>query len=139
MVAHVAHDASHYRLLPDRALNDWVGNLLLAWPMFVSVQGFRHFHADHHRCLGREGDGNRVLWGTHDADGALVPEWRYPKTPGQLGWKILRRASFPTGLFWIGRGLVGGFMFGASPLEHVVRVLLWAAVFAVLTATCQVQ
>lgn len=129
----IAHDASHFRLFPHRKLNDWLGNVLLAWPMFVSVQGFRHFHGDHHRFLGGVGDGNRVLWGTHHPDGALVPEWTYPKTPVQLGAKILRRAALPTGLFWIGRGLVGGFMFGATPLEHVVRVMSWGAVFAALT------
>src|SRR5262245_54129443 len=38
----ISHDASHLRLLPNRGWNDWVGNLFLAWPMFISVQGFRH-------------------------------------------------------------------------------------------------
>jgi fatty acid desaturase len=130
----LAHDASHYRLLPGRLLNDWVGNLLLAWPMFISVQGFRHFHGDHHRFLQQERDGNRQLWGTHGPDGQLVPEWRYPKTPLQLMLKVLKRASLLTGLSWIARGLLGGFMFGVSPAAQVVRMLLWGGMFGVLTA-----
>lgn len=120
----LAHDASHFRLLANRKANDWVGNLLLAWPMFISVEGFRHFHGDHHRFLQSEGDGNRVLWGTHDASGQLVPEWRYPKSPLGLVAKVLRRASGFTGLYWIARGLLGGFMFGAPPAAQAVRALL---------------
>ena len=57
-----------------------------------------------------------------------------PKTAGGLALKLLRRAAGLTGLFWIARGLLSGFMFGASLPAHVVRVLLWAAVFAALTA-----
>jgi fatty acid desaturase len=107
------HDATHFRLLPRRAWNDWVANLFLAWPMFISVQGFRHFHGPHHRHLGEQGDGNRALWHTHDAEGQPTPEWRYPKTAAQLFFKLLRRAAVLTGLFWIARGLVGGCLYGS--------------------------
>jgi fatty acid desaturase len=131
----LAHDASHFRLLPGRQRNDWVGNVLLAWPMFVSVQGFRHYHGDHHRFLQRDGDGNRALWGTHGPDGQLVPEWRYPKSPGQLAWTLLRRAALLTGLFWMVRGLLGGFLFGVPPAAQVVRAVLWAAVLAGLASS----
>jgi fatty acid desaturase len=129
----IAHDAAHFRLLPHRQLNDWVGNVLLAWPMFISVQGFRHYHGDHHRHLNREGDGNRALWNTHDAEGRFTWEWRYPKTPLLYALKLARRVFLLTGLFWIVRGLIGGFMFGVSLLGHVVRLLLWAAVAWLLT------
>jgi fatty acid desaturase len=131
----IAHDASHFRLLPSRAWNDWVGNLLLAWPMFISVQGFRHFHGSHHRFLGAEGDGNRILWGTHDAEGQLVSEWQYPKTRAGLAWTLLRRASGFTGLYWILRGLVGGFQFGVSHWGKAARVLFAAGVAGLLTWT----
>lgn len=129
----LAHDASHFRLLPGRKLNDWVGNLLLAWPTFVSIQGFRHFHGDHHRFLNREGDGNRKLWKTHDALGQPTSEWRYPKSRSQLITKLARRASGPTGVAWMLRGMIGGFLFGVSPLAHVVRLSLWAGLFGLLT------
>lgn len=129
----IAHDAAHYRLFSRRRLNDWVANVVLAWPMFISVQGFRHFHAAHHRHLGTAGDGNRRLWHTHDAAGHLTEEWRYPKSPARLILKLLRRAAFVTGLFWMLRGLVGGFMYGATPTAHVARVALYVSVGAVLT------
>lgn len=128
----IAHDASHFRLLPDRAWNDGIGNLLLAWPMFISVQGFRHFHGPHHRYLGEPGDGNRELWGTHDATGARVPEWRYPASTAALLGRLLRRAAGPTGLYWMLRGLVGGFLLGGGPTAQVVRVAVWGGVFTLL-------
>ncbi len=131
----ISHDATHFRLLRSRRANDWVANLLLAWPMFISVQGFRHFHGDHHRFLGERGDGNRALWKTHDASGQLTPEWRYTKTVPQLVWKVLRRAAIFTGAFWILRGLVGGFMYGVTPAQHVARIVLLATVAVVLTWT----
>jgi len=128
----ISHDASHFRLFSQRSWNDWVANIFLAWPMFISVQGFRHFHGSHHRHLGTEKDGGRALWNTHGRDGLHTPEWRYPKSRWQLARKLLRRAAVMTGLFWMVRGLIGGFMFGASPAGHVVRALLFAALFAAL-------
>lgn len=125
----INHDATHFRLLESRRANDWVANVLLAWPMFISVQGFRHFHSEHHRHLNAPGDGNRALWGTHGPDGRLTREWRYPKTSAGLFLTILRRAAVFTGLFWMVRGLVGGFLFGVSTAERIARVLLWAAAF----------
>jgi fatty acid desaturase len=131
----IAHDASHLRLLPVRRWNDWLANILLAWPMFISVQGFRYFHGPHHRLLGAAGDGNRMLWATHDAHGELRPEWRYPKPPAAIALKILRRAALVTGLWWIVRGLVGGFQFGASSVDKIARGAFVAGVAAVLVAT----
>jgi len=131
----IAHDASHQRLLPNRRWNDWIANIFLAWPMFISVQGFRHFHGSHHRFLGAPGDGNRELWATHDEQGALRPEWRYPKTPTALAWKILRRGALLTGMWWILRGLVGGFQFGVSTAGKVARVVFVTLVASVLVAT----
>ncbi|HWB78297.1 MAG TPA: fatty acid desaturase family protein [Nannocystaceae bacterium] len=127
------HDATHYRLLRSRRWNEWVANLLLAWPMFISVQGFRHFHGDHHRFLGEPGDGNRELWHTHDAQGRLAPEWRYPKRWAALAWKIVRRAALVTGLFWIARGLVGGFLYGVPPLQRVARMMVLGLAIVLLT------
>lgn len=129
----ISHDASHFRLLRSRRWNDWVANLFLAWPMFISVQGFRWFHGDHHRFLGEVRDGNRALWHTHDADGRFVPEWRYPKTWVGLAAKIVRRAALVTGLFWMARGLVGGFMYGVPATQRVARMVALAVLVVVLT------
>jgi fatty acid desaturase len=129
----IGHDAVHWRLFSDRRLNDTLGNLIVQWPVFLSVESFRHFHGEHHRFTGMEGDGNRFLWRTHDADGQLTPEWRYPKSRAQLAAKVLRRAFFFTGLRWIVRSFVAAWLFRSSTAQFVARMGLTAALAAALT------
>lgn len=130
----IGHDASHYRFLPSRFWNDALGNLLLQWPVFISVEGFRKFHGTHHRFLAGEKDGNRFLWKTHTPQGELAPEWKYPKNTGQLVLKILRRAFFFTGLRWILRGLIGMFVVRSSWLSTFLRLLFYGALAALFTS-----
>lgn len=123
----LGHDAAHYRLLPGRRWNDWVANLFTQWPMFLTVEGFRHYHGEHHRFTGSEGDGNRRIWRTHTADGRLTAEWTYPKTPAALVFTILRRAAFATGIFWIVRGLVAMVLFRSSWMQVAARLAFYGA------------
>lgn len=132
-MAVLGHDAAHYRFLPHKRLNDWVGNFLIQWPIFISVEGFRRFHGKHHQHLGAQDDGNRFLWKTHAADGNLTPEWRYPKTLGGLLVKVARRAAFLTGLFWIVRGVLGSFLLKINPAAHLVRLGFYGGLAAGLT------
>jgi fatty acid desaturase len=131
----LGHDAAHYRLLPNKRWNDWVADLTTQWPMFLTVEGFRYYHGEHHRLLGAVGDGNRKIWRTHTADGHPTAEWTYPKTPIALALTILRRAAFVTGLFWIVRGLVAMVLFRRSWVQVIARLLfyglsVWALVVA---------
>lgn len=50
------HDAAHCLLARNRRRNDIVGNLLLAFPLTVSVARYRAHHFRHHRHLNGEGD-----------------------------------------------------------------------------------
>ena len=100
-LAIIAHDASHFRFLPNRRLNDGLADLLLSWPLLMSVQGYRAFHGPHHRFLDDERDGNRVLYQTHTAGGELAPDWIYPKTRWELVLALLRYTFSPAGL-WSG-------------------------------------
>jgi fatty acid desaturase len=129
----LAHDASHFRLFSRRWANEWLGNLLLAWPLFVTVEGFRHFHGRHHRFLATEQDGNRVLWSTHTPEGALSREWTYPKSPLQLAWTVLRRSLLWTGVLWVLRGLVGGFWYAESRVNSLARGVFLLALAAAFT------
>jgi fatty acid desaturase len=131
----IGHDAAHYRFLPNRRWNDLVGDVFVQWPVFITVEGFRKFHGEHHQHLGVEGDGNRRLWRTHRPDGAFSAEWAYPKT--RLGYvaTILRRAAVFTGLFWIVRGLVGSMLFARSHAHRLGRIAWLAGVATLLTLT----
>lgn len=50
------HDAAHCLLARNRRINDIVGNLLLAFPLTLSVARYRAHHFRHHRYLNGEGD-----------------------------------------------------------------------------------
>jgi fatty acid desaturase len=130
----IGHDATHFRFLPNRRLNDWVANLTALWPTFLVLEGFRHYHGEHHRFTGEEGDGNRFAWRTHSTDGKPKPEWVYPKSPAGLFFKILRRAAFVTGLFWILRGLLASAFFRSSWLQVLVRLFYYCGIVAALVA-----
>lgn len=50
------HEAVHYRLLPNRKWNDWVGDIFTAWPILVTVCAYRQNHWAHHRHVNKPGD-----------------------------------------------------------------------------------
>jgi fatty acid desaturase len=80
------HEAAHYRLNPNRRWNDWVGEAL-AWPLLLSMRGYRRHHMRHHdkEHLNTmlDPDWSRK-WGK--------PSWSFPKTPKALAWLLLRDA-----------------------------------------------
>jgi fatty acid desaturase len=45
------HDGVHYRLLRNRRLNDWMSEVILAWPHLVTARQYRKNHFAHHRNL----------------------------------------------------------------------------------------
>lgn len=131
----IAHDASHHRLLGSRRWNDIVGNLFAAWPTFIALHGFRKHHGDHHRHLGLEGDGNRFIWRTHAADGALRPEWIYPKSAAELALKLAKRSVGPSGAWWMVRGTLGSLVFRGSWTELAARTAWTVGIGAALTVS----
>jgi fatty acid desaturase len=133
-LAVIGHDATHYRLLPNRTANDWVGNLLCLWPVFISVEGFRKFHVPHHQHTNLEGDGNRELWQTHQ-DGELVGDWEYPKSMLGLLAVLFKRGLLITGLWWMTRGLLSSIVVRERPAVIVVRYSYFAGIAAVITLT----
>jgi fatty acid desaturase len=55
-LAVMMHEAVHYRLLPNRKWNDWVGEIFTAWPVLVTVDSFRQTHWAHHRHVNKPED-----------------------------------------------------------------------------------
>jgi len=95
------HEATHYRLVRNRFWNDAISNLLLAWPVLISVEWFRKFHWPHHSHLGTERDGNRPVYRTHTPDGDLTPLWTFPKTPAKFAAVMLFDLSGAMGLVYL--------------------------------------
>src|ERR1700686_3318166 len=50
------HDGVHYRLFRNRWLNDWVTEILLAWPNLISARAYRRNHFAHHLYLNTDKD-----------------------------------------------------------------------------------
>ncbi|QDU36064.1 Fatty acid desaturase [Maioricimonas rarisocia] len=73
----VMHDASHYRLLPNKHWNDLVSNVLLSWPLIVSTEAYRANHLAHHSHLNTDDDPDWVRK-------RGKAEWEFPKTKWQL-------------------------------------------------------
>lgn len=130
----IAHDAVHFRFLKNHRLNDWVADVIVAWPVFLSVRLFRTVHGPHHRFVGEAGDGNRRGWRTHTADGNLRPEWTYPKSRLGLLAILLRRAALLTGIIWVLRGLLATYVLRRPAVEIVSRTVYYALVAVALTA-----
>jgi fatty acid desaturase len=48
-LAILMHDAAHGVLMKTKALNEWVGQWLLAYPTMADMISYRHYHLVHHR------------------------------------------------------------------------------------------
>ncbi len=106
----------------------------MAWPVFMSARYFRITHTPHHQHLGDPEDGNRRAWRTHTPEGALRPDWTYPKTRSQLLALLLRRAIGITGVLWIMRFFVAPLVLGRPWWEIVSQYGYHGLLIAGITA-----
>ncbi len=77
------HDGTHYRLFRNRKLNDWICEIVLAWPVLISARAYRRNHFAHHRYLNTDGDPD---WVRRKGD----PAWVFPKGRAELAGLLLR-------------------------------------------------
>ena len=75
------HEAAHRILLRDRRWNDWVGNWLCAYPVYLDVHPYRNYHLKHHA----------KTWTADDPDLPLATP--FPVTRASLRRKIWRDLS----------------------------------------------
>lgn len=76
------HEASHEGLFNHKALNDLVGEVVLAWPFLISMRGYRDNHIAHHRHLNSTDDPD---WIRYKAPGAAErADWTYPRPSGSV-------------------------------------------------------
>jgi len=71
------HDGTHYRLFRNRRINDWVTELLLAWPHLVAMRSYRQNHLAHHNYVNTEQDPD---WLRKQDN----PEWQFPQSAKSL-------------------------------------------------------
>ena len=71
------HDGTHYRLYRNRHVNDWMTELLLAWPHLVTMRSYRENHLAHHNYVNTERDPDWLRKKDN-------PEWHFPQSPRSL-------------------------------------------------------
>jgi len=81
----VMHEAAHHTLFKNRALNDWAGNWLAAYPVWSDIAPYRRYHLQHHAKTGT----------VDDPDLGLVTP--FPITKQSFGRKLWRDLSGQTG------------------------------------------
>ena len=79
----IMHDASHYRLIANRGLNDLLSNCLLAYPMLIRTESYRDNHLEHHKHTNTDDDPD---WVRKEGDS----NWVFPKTRSQLFSMLIR-------------------------------------------------
>lgn len=80
------HEFSHYQFSRKHAyLNDLLGDVLTAFPFFITIHGFRRNHLLHHRHA----------WTAHDPNYLAAikkPQYQFPKTRPQLLLEIAKHS-----------------------------------------------
>lgn len=79
------HEAAHRLLFSNKALNDWVGRWLVAYPAFVPIEAYRRGHMAHHK----------EEFGPNEPDIAYYRG--YPIPPSSWRRKMVRDASGNSG------------------------------------------
>jgi fatty acid desaturase len=105
------HDAAHRRLHPNPRCNEWLSDLLCAFPLFVTTAGYRQSHFAHHRHTNTGLDPD---WIRRQGQ----QEWRFPKSRWQL---IVMLTKQITGLN-AGGMLAKAFRFGVPAARESARV-----------------
>lgn len=115
------HDAAHRLVARGGTVNDALGSALAAWPLGLTLGGYRRYHFAHHQALGTERDPEML----HKR---AIPAWRLPASPAL----VVR--SFVGDL--LGGGLphvafAGTLTRPVSLLETLGIGAFWIAIFAV--------
>lgn len=115
------HDASHTRLLPSKRWNDLLADFFLAFPLFITLRGYRKTHLAHHRHVNTDKDPDWVAKKT--------PDWIFPKAPLQMMRFLLKPwSTAKSELHWAGGGRSSH-----PPALIAARLLFYGLVALLLT------
>ena len=86
------HEASHRTLFRNRAVNDWAGNWLCAYPIWSDLHPYRPYHLKHHARTGSEDDPDIGLVKPFPITRASFRRKVWRDLSGQTGRKFARAA-----------------------------------------------
>jgi fatty acid desaturase len=84
----LVHEFAHYRFVHDKRVNDWVGDVFAAWPLLVTVDGYRNNHLQHHQHANTEKDPDYMVK-------VGIERWTFPKRVRNL---ILTLGGYVAGI-----------------------------------------
>jgi fatty acid desaturase len=86
------HEAAHRSLFSSRAVNDWVGQWLCAYPIWSDLRAYRPYHLQHHAHTGTERDPDLGLIAPFPITRASLRRKVLRDLSGRTGWKFARAA-----------------------------------------------
>lgn len=92
------HDIVHYRFFKKRSLSDLMGNMIVCWPLFFTLEAYRDQHLRHHSQLNSDQDPDLYRRKDH-------PDWQFPMTRWQL-MVIMVKDALGLNLFQYGQKIV---------------------------------
>ncbi len=84
------HEAAHHTLFRSRALNDWAGNWLCAYPVWADLHPYRRYHLRHHAKNWTRDDPDLDLAAKYPVDAASLRRKIWRDLSGQVGLKRAR-------------------------------------------------
>jgi fatty acid desaturase len=137
------HDAAHRVLFRSRRLNDWVGNWLCAYPVYLDVHPYRAYHLKHHAKTWTADDPDLRLATPFPVTRASMRRKIWRDLTGRTGWKRFAftlkgdigmspglgiRTDLPGWRSLRGMLVTNGLMLGTLAMTgHAALYLLWVA------------
>ena len=152
-LAILMHEASHRTLLSNRRWNDWVGNWLCAYPVYLDVHPYRKYHLRHHARTWAADDPDLPLATPFPVTRASLRRKIWRDLSGRTGWKRLKYTlkgdlGMSPGLgqrsdnpgWWSFRGMVitnavllGLLTVAGHPLLYLLWIAAWFTTYSLVT------
>jgi fatty acid desaturase len=134
-LAVLMHEAAHRSLFSRRAVNDFVGQWLCAYPVWSDMKSYRAYHLQHHAHTGTARDPDLGLITPFPITRASLRRKILRDLSGRTGWKFARAAFGRSIQRWsdpdgrratIGVVVTNGLLFaGLAALGHPALYALW--------------
>lgn len=146
--AAIMHDAAHRSLFRSRALNDWAGNWLAAYPIWSDLHPYRPYHLEHHARTGQDDDPDIGLVRPFPITRRSLARKAWRDLSGRTGLKFARAAWARTfaragrdpfarraarGVLVTNVALLGLLALAGHPALYLLWVLAWLTTYTFVT------
>lgn len=115
----IMHEGTHYRILKNTKINDFISDFFAAYPIFFSTLEYRNNHLPHHRHTNTSQDPDWVRKISN-------PEWQFPQTKASIAKTLARQILLMGGVEWLTAM--------AKVTVDKRKVVYWASVLCLVAA-----